>query len=112
MALLAATEEEIVNQSEQNQNMPAAVNAIADCGYVTWASDDIDPALRARFTADRIAVAGIRHIRVWGLQVDDERELPGLERTQIPDEDIWEINLVADDGSKYEIDSRLLKAAP
>jgi hypothetical protein len=56
-------------------------------------------------------VAGVRHVRIWGLQVDDERELPGLERTQIPDEEVWEVNLEALDGSKFEVDSRLLKAA-
>jgi hypothetical protein len=55
-------------------------------------------------------VAGVRHVRIWGLQVDDERELPGLERTQIPDEEVWEVNLEALDGSKFEVDSRLLKA--
>jgi hypothetical protein len=51
------------------------------------------------------------NVRVWGLQVDDERELPGHERTQIPDDEIWEINLEAKDGSHYEVDSRKLKAA-
>jgi hypothetical protein len=45
------------------------------------------------------------------LQVDDERALPGRERTQIPDEDIWEVNLEASNGSHYEIDARLLKPA-
>lgn len=92
--------------------MPAHVMAIADCGYAIWAGDDVDPSLRARFDTRRIPVAGIRHIRVWGLQVDDERALPGLERTQVPDEEIWEVNLEATDGSKYEFDSRLLKSAP
>ena len=62
--------------------------------------------------SDRIPVAGVRHVRVWGLQVDDERELPGLERTQIPDEELWEVNLVGKNGSKYEFDSTLLKPAP
>ena len=90
---------------------PAAVAAIIACGYATWASDDVSEELRDRFAAGRIPVAGLRHVRIWGLQVDDERELPGLERTQIPDEEIWEINLVAEDGSSYEIDSRLLKPA-
>ena len=47
---------------------------------------------------------------IAGLQVDDERELPGLERTQIPDEEVWEVNLEALDGSRFEVDSRLLKA--
>lgn len=92
--------------------MPATVAAIAGHGYAIWASDDVDPALMARFDTEHIPVAGIRHVRIWGLQVDDERELPGLERTSIPDEDIWEINLEATDGSKFEVDSNLLRPAP
>lgn len=98
---------------EKNQlNAPAEVAAIIECGYATWASDDIDDAFRARFDSERIPVTGVRNVRVWGLQVDDERELPGRERTQIPDEEIWEVNLVAANGSHYEVDSLLLKAAP
>lgn len=90
---------------------PESVAAIIDCGFATWADQDVDAALRARFDTQRIPVVGLRHVRVWGLQVDDERELPGHERTQIPDEEIWEIKLAASDGSKYEIDSRLLRPA-
>ena len=101
-----------MNDKKGDPNLPADVTAIMECGYVTWASDDIDEALRARFSGDRIPVAGVRNVRVWGLQVDDERELPGHERTQIPDEEIWEVNLVSADGSHYEVDSRLLKPAP
>jgi hypothetical protein len=96
---------------ERSPKMPEHVAAIAACGYATWASDDVDPELRARFDETRIPVAGIRNVRVWGLQVDDERELPGHERTQIPDEELWEINLEAKNGSHYEIDSQKLKAA-
>ena len=92
--------------------LPAEVAAIIECGYATWAGDTVDENLRARFDAERIPVAGVRHVRVWGLQVDDERELPGHERTQIPDEEIWELNLESTDGSKYGFDSRLLKPAP
>ena len=69
--------------------MPPEVQAIRDCGYARWASDDVARAIRDRFTSGRIPVKGIRHVRVWGLQVDDERELPGHERTMIPDEDLW-----------------------
>ena len=72
----------------------------------------VDAALRARFDDRQIPVVGVRQVRVWGLQVDDERELPGLERTQMPDEEIWEVNLEAKNGSKYEVESKLLKAAP
>lgn len=104
--------EKIVSDTKLDSGAPAEVAAIAGCGFAIWADDDVDAALRGRFADDRIPVAGVRHVRVWGLQVDDERELPGLERTQIPDDEIWEINLVATDGSKYEIDSRLLKPAP
>jgi hypothetical protein len=92
--------------------MPAAVAAIRDCGYATWASDEVKAEFRALFDAKRIPVRGIRSVRVWGLQVDDERELPGHERTMIPDEELWEVNLVAKDGSCYEVESRLLVAAP
>ena len=101
-----------MSKKKTEATMPADVAAIADCGYAIWASDDVDDALLARFDKLHIPVAGVRQIRIWGLQVDDERELPGLERTQIPDEDIWEINLEATDGSKFEVNSSLLKPAP
>ena len=92
--------------------MPDELMAIVDKGYAVWANDSVDAALRARFDAERIPVVGVRHVRVWGLQVDDERELPGLERTQMADDEIWEVNLEAKDGSKFEVESRLLKPAP
>jgi len=101
-----------VSKQKTEPDAPADVVAIIERGYASWASEDIDDALRARFDSERIPVAGVRHVRVWGLQVDDERELPGRERTQIPDEDIWEVNLVSANGSHYEVDSRLLKPAP
>jgi hypothetical protein len=100
-----------LNSPTKDLKAPVEVAAIIECGYAIWAKDDIDGKLRGRFDATRIPVAGVRHVRVWGLQVDDERELPGRERTQIPDEDLWEINLVSADGSHYEVDSRLLKPA-
>ena len=93
-------------------SLPATVKAIVDCGFAKWKdAGSVDASLRARFDARRIPVAGYRQVRVWGIQVDDERELPGRERTQIPDEELWEINLVAKDGSKYEISSGLLAPA-
>lgn len=97
--------------NERNPNMPKHVAAIADSGFATWANDDVDPVFRAKFDERRIPVAGVRSVRVWGIQVDDERELPGRERTSIPDEELWEINLEAKDGSHYEVDSAKLKAA-
>lgn len=92
-----------------DDRMPEHVAAIVDCGFAIWASDDVDQSLRSKFSEERIPVTGVRHVRIWGVQVDDERTLPGLERTQIPDEEVWEVNLVATDGSRYEVDSRMLK---
>jgi hypothetical protein len=100
-----------VNENKPAPDMPAKVAAIVDCGFAIWADDSVSAALRERFDSARIPVVGVRHVRVWGLQVDDERELPGLERTQIPDEEVWEVNLEATDGSKYEFQSTLLKPA-
>ena len=98
--------------SEISSNkMPADVAAIASRGFAIWASNDVDPTLRERFASDRIPVDGIRHVRQWGIQVDDERALPGHERTQIPDEELWEIRLVANDGQSYEVNAALLKPA-
>jgi hypothetical protein len=95
-----------------DKTMPPAIQAIVECGFAIWASDSVGADVRDRFASDRIPVAGVRQVRVWGVQVDDERALPGLERTQIPDEELWEVNLVAKNGSRYEFDSSLLKAAP
>lgn len=100
-----------MTKQDSTANMPRHVAAIATSGYAIWASESVDPDLRARFDSERIPVAGVRNVRVWGLQVDDERELPGHERTSIPDEETWEINLVAKDGSHFEFDSSLLKLA-
>lgn len=92
--------------------LPARVAAIRDCGFAIWAGSGVPEDLRARFDPVRIPVKGIRNVRVWGLQVDDERELPGHERTMIPDEELWEINLVARDGSCFEVEAGLLLPAP
>jgi len=100
-----------MTQLKKRPVMPAHVADIVASGFAAWATDDVDQDLRARFDPARIPVAGVRNVRVWGLQVDDERELPGHERTNIPDDEIWEINLEALNGSHYEVDSRLLKAA-
>lgn len=101
-----------MNDKAAAPEMPAEVAALLECGFAIWADDSVSASLRERFDSARIPVAGVRHVRVWGLQVDDERELPGLERTQIPDEEVWEVNLEASDGSKYEFHSTLLKPAP
>ena len=100
-----------MSQIKKSPIMPPHVVDIVASGFATWATDDVDQDLRARFDPERIPVAGVRNVRVWGLQVDDERELPGRERTNIPDDEIWEINLEALNGSHYEVESRLLKAA-
>ncbi len=101
-----------MTEQESVAKMPQRVAAIASCGYAIWVSEDVDPNLRSKFNGERIPIISVRNVRVWGLQVDDERELPGHERTNIPDEESWEINLEANDGSHFEFDSSLLKAAP
>ncbi len=100
-----------MNKQNTAEKMPPHVAAIAACGYAIWATEDVDTELRERFHSERIRVASVRNIRIWGLQVDDERELPGRERTEIPDEETWEINLEANDGSHYKFSSTLLKVA-
>ena len=70
------------------------------------------PDLKARLPDGRIKVGGIRQVRVWGLQVDDERELHGRERTSIPDEELWQVQLVASDGSTFEVNASFVEAAP
>ena len=78
------------NDITSEDRFPPAVAAIRDRGYAQWAGDELSPSFRAQFDERRIPVKGVRQVRVWGLQVDDERELPGHERTSIPDEEIWE----------------------
>jgi hypothetical protein len=92
-------------------DMPPEVAAIRDCGFARWASDEVARAIRGQFAGERIPVKGIRHVRVWGLQVDDERELPGHERTMIPDEELWQVELEAADGSSFEVNSQWLVPA-
>ena len=101
-----------MNDKTRQPPPPPHLAAILDTGFAIWADNSVNTALRSKFDTERIPVVGVRQVRVWGLQVDDERELPGLERTQIPDEEVWEVNLEATDGSKYEFDSSLLKPAP
>jgi hypothetical protein len=96
----------------EQHHLPEAVAAIKARGYAAWRSQDLDPAFTAQFDASRIPVVGLRHVRQWGLQVDDEREFLGHERTSIPDEELWEIVLRARDGSTYEVNAALLVPAP
>jgi hypothetical protein len=66
----------------------------------------------ALFDDSKIPVVGLRHVRQWGIQVDDEREILGHERTSVSDEDLWEIVLAAKDGATYEVNSAFLEPAP
>lgn len=91
--------------------LPDEVAAIERCGYVVFADETLSNEFRERFDPERIPITAIRHVRVWDVQVDDERELPGHERTVIPDEEIWEISLRARDGSSYAVSSTLLRPA-
>jgi hypothetical protein len=101
-----------MTNNDSSTAMPADVAAILERGFAIWSKDTVDAALRDRFDATRIPVVGVRHVRIWGLQVDDERALPGRERSRMADEELWEVNLEALDGSKYEFDAALLRPAP
>ncbi|MDS4019110.1 MAG: hypothetical protein RKR03_01150 [Candidatus Competibacter sp.] len=90
-----------------------ALAAISDCGFAIWATHESPAAdFRKHFDDVRIPVVGIRHVRQWGIQVDDERELMGHERTSVADEELWQVVLQAKDGTTYEVNSRLVVAAP
>ena len=84
-----------------------------NCNFVTWSTaNDLSAQFMQHFDDVRIPVVGIRHVRQWGVQVDDERELPGHERTSIEDEELWKIVLEAKDGSNYEVNSRFVDPGP
>jgi len=93
-------------------DLPNDVAAIERCGYVVFTDESLPAEFRERFDGRRIPVTAIRHVRQWGLQVDDEFELPGHERTRIPDEELWEVSIRARDGSTYEVNAKLLRPAP
>ena len=94
---------------EQHQKLPEKIAAIKECSFVTWTTDnELSPEFIQHFDDTRIPVVGIRHVRQWGIQVDDERELPGHERTSIDDKELWEVVLEAKDGSKYEVNSKFV----
>jgi hypothetical protein len=92
-------------------NLPEEVAAIESSGYVVFTDESLPAEFRERFDAGRIPVSAIRHVRQWGLQVDDEFELSGHERTRIPDEELWEVVIRARDGSTYEVNVALLRPA-
>lgn len=95
--------------SNMANSLPTRLAAIRECGFVTWASGNgLSCEFKAQFDTEHIPVLGIRHVRLWGIQVDDERELPGHERTSIPDEELWQVVLKAKDGSSYEVNSKLV----
>ncbi len=98
--------------SHGETKLPEEVAAIEQRGFAVFADDTLPEEFRARFDSERIPVTAIRHVHVWGVQVDDERELFGHERTSIPDEEIWEVSLRARDGSSYQVSSTLLRPAP
>jgi hypothetical protein len=108
----ATRQEAVMGDVQSDLDLPPEVAAIRDRGYACWVNAEVAAAIRSQFAADRIPVKGIRHVRIWGIQVDDERELPGHERTMIPDEELWQVELEAADGSRFEVNSQLLVPAP
>jgi hypothetical protein len=99
--------------SDKPLKLPEKITAIKESNFVIWSTvNDLSAQFMQHFDDLRIPVVGIRHVRQWGVQVDDERELPGHERTSIEDEELWEIVLEAKDGSSYEVNSRFVVPAP
>jgi hypothetical protein len=99
--------------SATRPQFPAELAALQECGFARWTGAAAPPAeVRRRFDEARIPVAGIRHVRQWGLQVDDERELMGHERAAVADEELWQVVLRAEDGSTYEVNASLVARAP
>jgi hypothetical protein len=99
-------------KASQDKALPERIAAIKARGFVVWSNDELLPDFKGLFNEKKIPVVGIRNVRVWGIQVDDERELPGRERTSIPDEELWQVELKAKDGSTYEVNSSLVAPAP
>ena len=93
--------------------LPEELVALQACGLARWATAET-PAMdfRQKFDEADMPVVGIRHVRQWGIQVDDERELMGHERTSVADEELWQIILQAKDGSNYEVNAKWVVAAP
>jgi hypothetical protein len=99
--------------STTQPKLPAELAALQACGFARWAAAEAPPAdFRRQFDDARIPVTGIRHVRQWGIQVDDERELMGHERTSVADEELWQVVLRAKDGASYEVNAKLVAAAP
>ena len=97
---------------KDTQPVPDKIAAIKRSGFVIWSSKELSSDFKKRFDEHRIPVVSVHNVRVWGIQVDDERELPGLERTSIPDEELWNVKLKATNGSTYEINSEYVIPAP
>jgi len=99
--------------TDKHLQLPEKITAIKECNFVTWSTaNDLSPEFMQHFDDVRIPVVGIRHVRQWGIQVDDEMEIPGHERTSIEDEELWEIVLEAKDGSNYEVNSKFVDPVP
>ena len=91
---------------------PEHVENICRRGCVDWADERLSESFRAQFVPDHIPVEGVRHLRQWGLQVDDEKAIAGHERSSMPDEELWEVQLRSTDGSVYEVNSELIVPSP
>lgn len=103
---------DVVSRMKQAVEPPKTVVEIERRGFVMWAEHSFAPAFVAKFEADKIPVAGVRLVRTWGIQVDDERELPGHERSFIPDQENWMVILVAKDGAHFEVAADCVAPAP
>ena len=88
------------------RNLPERIQAIEDCGYAAWDGEGPDPEFRSCFDETRIPVGGTRHIRVWGLDGD----YPDDCHISIQDEKLWQVEIIAKDGSRHEVNASLVRA--
>ena len=58
--------------NDPKTRLPDEVAAIERRGYVVFADESLPEEFRDRFDVGRIPVKAIRHVRQWGVQVDDE----------------------------------------
>ncbi len=102
----------MTTDADSNESaLPEKIAAIKECGFVTWNPQNSPPGYAGRFDESRIPVKGVRHVRQWGIQVDDERAVLGRERTSVADQELWQVVLTAKDGSSFEVNSELVVPA-
>ncbi len=93
-----------------HRKLPELIQAIEDHRCVNWADDGPEAQFREYFDETRIPVAGTRHIRIWGLDAYDDSSMPRGENFSFPVEKLGQIELIAKDGSRHEVNASMVRA--